>query len=384
MLFDSIMEAFGEAVPETSGVAQRHEQEAEALKHIQGARVLLVEDNEINQQVAMEMLQGAGLHVTVANDGREAVDHVKKDPYDAVLMDIQMPVMDGYTATREIRKDKHFKDLPIIAMTAHAMAGDEKKSREAGMNDHITKPIDPDQLFKTLQKWITPKEKRVQPDVADKHAGLTPEATNSEALPKSLPGFDLAGGLKRLRGNQRLYRKLLVDFSTQYSGVAAEIHEAIEAQDMKHAHSLVHNLKGLAGNLEATSLMDSVVEMEGLVKGKPEVTASKEELRRKFADLEAALNQAFEAIQILRPPVEKESDESGKEETMTLPPELAKKVADRIVAATEMGDVSQVKSIAEALKAESGVFSPVCNELIRLAEDFDLDGILSLARQLND
>ena len=104
MLFDTIMQAFGEAVPETSRVAQRHEQEAEALEHIRGANVLLVEDNEINQQVAREILEGAGLNVTLANDGQEAVNAVKENNYDAVLMDVQMPVMDGYTATREIRK----------------------------------------------------------------------------------------------------------------------------------------------------------------------------------------------------------------------------------------------------------------------------------------
>jgi HPt (histidine-containing phosphotransfer) domain-containing protein len=218
----------------------------------------------------------------------------------------------------------------------------------------------------------------------DKHLGSAPEVATAEELPESLPGFDLAAGLKRLRGNQRLYRKLLVDFGTQYSGVAAEIHAALEAQDMKHAHSLVHNLKGLAGNLEATALQIAVVEMERLVKGKSEVTASKKELWQKFANLEDALNKAVEAAQTLRPPVVEEEGESGDEEMVSLPPELAKEVAERIVGAAEMGDVSQVKSIAEALKAESGVFSPVCNKFIQLAEDLDLDGILNLARELND
>ena len=193
VLFDTIMQAFGEGIPKRSRVAERNK-EIENLKDIQGAQVLLVEDNEINQQVAMEILQGAGLNVTVANNGQEAVNAVKESDYDVVLMDIQMPVMDGYTASREIRKwerrlkaqgsrlkaddggqrtevrnqkseDKEDKteyshqtlslapyavSLPIIAMTAHAMAGDEKKSIEAGMNDHVTKPIDPDQLFATL------------------------------------------------------------------------------------------------------------------------------------------------------------------------------------------------------------------------------------------
>jgi signal transduction histidine kinase/CheY-like chemotaxis protein len=187
MLFDTIMQAFGEAVPEISRVAQRQEQEAETLKHIQGAQLLLVEDNEINQQVAREILEGAGLNVALATNGQEAVNAVKENEYDAVLMDVQMPVMDGYTATRKIREwetevrgqktedrkkgsalSPQSSELPIIAMTAHAMAGDEDKSLEAGMNGHVTKPIDPDQLFSTLQEWIKPSEKRSkvkQPEV---------------------------------------------------------------------------------------------------------------------------------------------------------------------------------------------------------------------------
>ena len=180
MLFDSIMQALGKEVQDVSQVGRKKEQRAEELNTIYGARVLLVEDNEINQQVAQEILQGAGLNVTVANNGQEGVDAAKKKQYDAILMDIQMPVLDGYTATRAIRKwevglrpvgaikacapegrRNEGKDpIPIIAMTAHAMAGDEQKSIEAGMNDHVTKPIDPDQLFATLQKWIKPVAER--------------------------------------------------------------------------------------------------------------------------------------------------------------------------------------------------------------------------------
>src|SRR5210317_979761 len=173
MLFDTIIQAFGEAVPETSRVVQRKEQEAKALENIQGARVLLVEDNEINQQVAKEILEGAGLNVSLANNGQEAVNAVKENNYDAVLMDVQMPVMDGYTATKTTRKweggmrNKGKAQIPIIAMTAHAMAGDEDKSLQAGMNGHVTKPIDPDQLFAALQKWIKPSEKRVQTQQAE-------------------------------------------------------------------------------------------------------------------------------------------------------------------------------------------------------------------------
>jgi CheY-like chemotaxis protein len=262
MLFDSIMEAFGETVPETSRVAQRHEKEAEALKHIRGAHVLLVEDNEINQQVAQEILEGAGLNVTIATNGQEAVNAVKESNYDAVLMDVQMPVMDGYTATRTIRewelkaqssklkatepKDKNqnsalspqSSELPIIAMTAHAMAGDEDKSLQAGMNGHVTKPIDPDQLFATLQKWIKPlAERAVVQKSPVRGTPAEPDQTVpvEEDLPESLPGFDLAAGLTRLMGNKRLYRKLLIDFGANYGAVAGEIRDALAAKDFEQA-----------------------------------------------------------------------------------------------------------------------------------------------------
>ena len=142
-------------------------------------------------------------------------------------------------------------------MTAHAMAGDEKKSIEAGMNDHVTKPIDPDKLFATLQKWIKPVSQRAAvqiPPVLDALPDPDQMVPEEDELPESLPGFDIAAGLERLRGNKRLYRKLLLDFGANYTGVAAEISEALEAKDFKQAHSLVHNLKGLAGNLEATNL----------------------------------------------------------------------------------------------------------------------------------
>jgi signal transduction histidine kinase/CheY-like chemotaxis protein len=400
MLFDAIVQAFGEGVPETSRIAQRHEQEVEALKHIQGAHVLLVEDNEINQQVAREILEGAGLNVTLATNGKEAVNAVKEKTYDAVLMDVQMPVMDGYTATRKIRewqtevssqKSEVRKEgsalspqssaLPIIAMTAHAMAGDADKSIAAGMSDHVTKPIDTDQLFVTLQKWIKPVAERT---VVQKSSGrdepAQPDQTVAleEELPESLPGFDLTAGLSRLMGNKRLYRKLLLDFGANYGAVAGQIREALADSDFNQAHSLIHNLKGLAGNLEATDLQTAAVAMEKLVKGPPAETASDEEMNRKLTELESALEQALDAVQVLGPMAEMKAIESTAEELSSVPPELVQQMADRINAAVEMGDMMQIKSIAEELMSESGAVAPFCDRIVRLAEDFDFDGIQNL------
>jgi two-component system sensor histidine kinase/response regulator len=386
MLFDTIMLAFGEAVPETSQVALGHEQEAEALKHIRGARVLLVEDNEINQQVAKEILESAGLNVSLAENGQEGVSAVKENNYDAVLMDIQMPVMNGYEATGAIRSDPRFEDLPIIAMTAHAMAGDEDKSLKAGMNGHVTKPIDPDQLFATLQKWIQPSEKRAtaqKPVVSVEPSGEDKVVSIEEELPESLPGFDLAGGLERLMGNKRLYRKLLVDFGTKYIETASDIRAALDTKDFEQVHSLAHNLKGLAGNLEAKDLQAAAVNLEKLVRGVQKKTPPVKQLKFKFSELENALNQALESAQSLSVSAEENVGKLSNEEISDIPAELAQDIAKRIRDAAEMGDVMTLNAIAEEIKTHSDSCIPLSKQIIQMAEDFEFDGILKLADALD-
>ena len=316
--------------------------------------------------------------------------------------------MDGYTATRTIREREvgsgnaeggmrkaeyriptanlqpPTSNIPIIAMTAHAMAGDEQKSLEAGMNGHVTKPIDPEQLFATLLKWIKPVAERA---VVQKPPGLDvptepDQAVPDEAvLPESLAGFDLAAGLKRLMGNKRLYRKLLVDFGTKYTETAREIRAALDAKDLKQAHSLVHNLKGLAGNLEATELLSAAVEMEKMVKGEQK-GFSKKQLKQKLTDLEIAIDKALESVQNLRPLCEEKSFETSLEMPAVLPPELSKEAAIRIRDALELGDIMRLKSIAEELQSQSEALVPFSDSLIQLADNFDFDGIAKLAAKL--
>jgi len=387
MLFDTIMQAFGEAIPENSRISKRHDQGTDALKHIQGAHVLLVEDNEINQQVAKEILEGAGLKVTLANDGQEAVNVIKQNKYDAVLMDVQMPVMDGYTATREIRNLKSkIRNVPIITMTAHAMAGDEDKSLQAGMNGHVTKPIDPHQLFSTLQKWIKPGEKRVQVRQADVPVEQTESdmaALAEDELPESLSGFDLIDGLKRLQGNKKLYRKLLLSFATDYHAVANEIRQALDAEDFDQTHSLVHNLKGLAGNLAATDLQATAVNLEKIVKGAEKKAPTDDELNSKFLELENALNQALESAQSLGVSAEDNIGELSAEDFAEISAKLPDDMAERIRDAAEMGDVMTLNAIAEEIKTHSGSCVSLSKQIVQMAEDFDLDGIQKLADALD-
>jgi len=270
-------------------------------------------------------------------------------------------------------------------MTAHAMAGDEDKSLKAGMNGHVAKPIDPDQLFSTLRKWIKPIEKRSQfqqPEAPVECPESKKAVTEENELPEYLPGFDLAAGLERLRGNKRLYRKLLLDFGANYGGVATEISEALEAKDFKQAHSLVHNLKGLAGNLEATNLQAAAVELEKLVRGQAAKKTSDKELKRIFAELENTIQQALDAVGTLSPTADKKTISSNKEAIASVPPELIQKVTESIRTAADMGDVMKIKSIAEKLKSESDAMAPFCDELVQLAEDFDFDGILKFVNEL--
>ena len=204
VLLNTIMEVFGRGGHRPPRPPEAQPPRPDALASIRGARLLVAEDNEINQQVAREILESAGFLVELASNGREAVERVRSGRYDAVLMDIQMPVMDGLEATRELRADGRFGDLPVIAMTAHAMAGDREQSLAAGMNDHVTKPIDPDALFAVLLR-VGPTGRA---EGRHPQSQRQPEPTRARARPvavEELPGIDRATGLQRVAGNEALY-----------------------------------------------------------------------------------------------------------------------------------------------------------------------------------
>src|SRR6202011_2760423 len=155
-LFDACAMALDATPGMNAGTDPREETRHDYEGRLSGAQILLVEDNAINQEVAVEFLRGAGIDVTVASDGRQALDLLSRQHFDGVLMDCQMPVMDGYAATRALRQRPQLTNLPVIAMTANAMAGDREKVLAAGMNDHIVKPINADELFASLAQWVRP------------------------------------------------------------------------------------------------------------------------------------------------------------------------------------------------------------------------------------
>jgi two-component system, sensor histidine kinase and response regulator len=304
-----------------------------------------------------------------------------------------MPVMDGYTATRTIRRDSRFRGLPIIAMTAHAMAGDHEKSLEAGMNDHITKPIDPEQLYAVLIRWIAPAASRVeagQPQEegpekggSPKSADLLPTPLEEPPFPDSLDGFDLSSGLARLQGNKTLYRKLLTGFATRYTQRATDIRNALEAGDYSNAHQMIHDIKGLAGNIGAVPLKDAAGELDRLVQHTDESTPSlPDTLRQALVVFERSIGQALRSVQTALPSPAEPEPEPSSTSMLELPSDLAEEAAARLREAAEIGDLSAVKVIAEEMVSRSKDFVPYGNRIKKDLENLDFEDILEMSREL--
>ncbi len=248
----TLLEAAGEALGKgqlmPSRAASKAQGQKEYLQQLHGARVLLVEDNALNQELALELLGNAGMEVVLANNGQEALDRLACDArFDAVLMDCQMPVMDGYEATRHIRAQQRFAALPVIAMTANAMAGDREKVIEAGMVDHIPKPLRVDDMFACLARWIQPAPARAQ------NAGtsaLVPDTPAQRPLP-ALEGLDLVDGLRIVQQDARLYRRLLTMYAGEHAAFVSSFSGAVQAEDNALATRLAHTLKGASGTIGA-------------------------------------------------------------------------------------------------------------------------------------
>ncbi len=270
LLFEVIMEAFGHAQIDgkKSGMAYAGIRDFVMLS---GSRILLVEDNEINQQVARELLEQANVTVLLAEDGHQAVEMVTREKLDGVLMDLQMPVMDGLTATRKIREDPRFAHLPIIAMTANAMSGDREICLESGMQDHIAKPINPDEMFATLVRWIKPPVLEPSPEYArrDKmpNKRRPTEAVNKVSLPE-IQGVDTESGLLRMGGNIRGYLNLLNKFCINHADADAVMRQALTARDLTMVEQQAHTLRGVSATIGACTLAGKIEFLESAIKAK--------------------------------------------------------------------------------------------------------------------
>jgi len=256
----TLLETLGQALGQTYAVPEsparsvhRQEQMVRDMHQLHGTRVLLAEDNEMNQELAIELLNGAGIEVVLANHGQEALDILERDTaFDAILMDCQMPVMDGYQATAELRRRSALAAIPVIAMTADVMEGDRERAVQAGMVDHIAKPLNVGQMFATLVKWIAPRAG------AGDDTPPKPIATEvAAAVPVELPqleGLDTAKGLATVMGNRALYARQLLRFSRNYQDFGATFAQALADADTTAPKRAAHTLRGIAGNLGAGAL----------------------------------------------------------------------------------------------------------------------------------
>lgn len=242
---------------------QRSEPLGAALSQLQGKRILLVEDNVLNQQVALEFLMKGGLDVTIANNGLEALDWVQHAAFDAVLMDLHMPIMDGFAATREIRKLAGGEHLPIIAMTAAAMTQDREDCIKAGMNAHLAKPIEPKELAEMLLRWVPTGLPRLA-SVVSADTAQADEAPGVADLIESLPGVSVRGALARLSGDLATYRRLLRGFAEQNRDTAQRLRQQLVASE--DIYFIAHNLKGEAGNLGFDALYVAADEVGVMIK----------------------------------------------------------------------------------------------------------------------
>ncbi len=260
-----------------------------SVQNLKGCSILLVEDNKLNQLVGKEILNGGGLHVDIAQNGHEAIELLKGNTYDAILMDIQMPGLDGYETTKKIRLLKEMTDLPIIAVTASSLPDQKVKCNSAGMNDYISKPYEEQELFAVLAKWIKCKERTFQNvKLLDK------KRTNPNTLKfPSIPGVSVASALKRIRDNKELYAKLLMMFLRKNWTTMRDIKNAMSKKDYTSARSIVHQVKGTAGNIGAENLFAIAYKLEmSLVKRKE----SPLELELKIKRFEKILTETLENI----------------------------------------------------------------------------------------
>ncbi|NTV13896.1 MAG: response regulator [Desulfobulbaceae bacterium] len=291
VLFDGVVRILGGVAEGVRTARELPSDSFAQLATIKGARILLVEDNELNQDVASELLRDAGFVVDLAENGRIALEKIRATDYDIVLMDMQMPVMDGVTATREIRREERFQDLPVVAMTANAMQSDRNLCLAAGMNDHVIKPIEPEDLWKALLKWIKPRQAKA-PAPLEAQTQTAPEVS----LPSGIAGLDMANGLRRVLGKKSLYLSMLRKFVAGQKSTPAEILKALADKEWETAERLAHTLKGVYGNIGATALQHQAEDLEAAIKAgrsRQVVDELLDKLRKPLADLISQLEEKF-------------------------------------------------------------------------------------------
>jgi len=360
-LLDAIIQIFAPdraAVRAAAGAGERR-------YALDGMKVLLAEDNEVNQQIAIELLEAVGVTVEAAGNGREAVEKVRSGTaWDAVLMDLQMPELDGISATQAIRAEKRFSDLPIIAMTAHAMVEERERCFAAGMNDHVTKPIEPDVLYQALARWFR------RASVAERAAGAGKRPRGEAVAFPGISGVDTASGLKRVAGNAALYRNLLGKFVQGQAGAPDAMRKALADGDRALAERLAHTLKGVSGNIGASRVQAAAGDVERAVRERAEAD-------RLLVALDGALTEVLAA---LRGALAAGSDAGGTDAPVESA-ENAGTVLEKLEAYLADSDGETADYLAQhAAVLRSALGSEAFAEIRSAVEDYDFGGALDKLR----
>jgi CheY-like chemotaxis protein len=310
-----------------------------------------------------EFLKRRGVVLTLANHGKEALERVKDEVPDAVLMDLHMPVMDGLEATRLIHELPQGKSLPIIAMTAAVLPEDRARCAAAGMVDFIAKPIDPDDLVRALLKWVKPGRR---PALSGTGNAVEPTGGN---LPASVPGFDLEKALRRLEGNRDLLARLLLDFAAEHPGTPARLEALLQAGNKAQAVDLLHTLKGVAANLGAAALAEAARQLEQEIKAGAEPSATQ--------GLTGALDAALGAIRTHIAPVRPGSGAPSVDRAQLT------EVLNRLVPFLQEQELIPVE-LMDSLRdlAQADFPDKSLARLIRQVDHFDHEGALSSVVQL--
>jgi two-component system sensor histidine kinase/response regulator len=364
-LYDTLVELFGVGGREAE--SSRVTRAAATSHDATGIRILLVEDNEVNQQVATELLESAGARVRVANHGGEALkiltEGEQPPPFDIVFMDLQMPQMDGFTATRLLRSQPELQGLPIIAMTAHALVEERQRCLEAGMNDHVSKPIDPDALFATLMRWVKPRQAQLGRTEA------TPTKLVDDVIVPEIAGVDVASGLKRVAGNKRLYCNLLLQFARKQGDVDSQILTAIESGDRKLAERIVHTVKGVAGNIGLLQVFAAAERLERAIREDTLVPTLAEEFTQALSCQVHAIQQAMPDVMPDRLASEKGNQGFDAQTASSAITHL------RALLESSDGDAAEAFLVLEAALSGS-VNEPRLHALSAAISEFDFDDAL--------
>jgi two-component system sensor histidine kinase/response regulator len=401
-LFDAIMDGFGKEGLKTAGQKKRFTTRASIYrKPLKGIRILVAEDNPTNQQVAQAILEGAGIVVTIVGNGEEAVQALQSASFDAVLMDIQMPLVNGYEATRRIRELSQGASLPIVAMTAHAMKGDEEKCLEAGMDGYISKPVNQDRLFHTLWRLLRARGRLPEvrgPEAEDALAVRSPDhdwagvnhrppaggisTDNGNALPSTLPGIDMERTLQVLEIDSAAFLRILGGFRAHNYDLVEKLRHARADNDLELMRQLAHGLKGSAANIGAAELSAAAGAIEDTCTGEVIADAGPPHLEGLIDNVAAALNQVLASIQKV---AKSESDHMTAPESAEAGLALDALLA-RLVEAIDRADPEQIRTLMPAIRQkvhQGGLLDPSSLKLLekQLAR-YDYDEALETIQKI--